>query len=113
MCDLPAVMATIDCLVDYKKVCASKFEGIKKSKAKGKISKTSSWKKLKLSFVASKQVKKTTKLVWLTTRTTSYFICNGPHCAEDCPKREKLSTLVNVDSNGDFDSNGPFWVNFY
>ena len=32
------------------------------------------------------------------------FICNGPHRARDCPKREKLSTLVTADDKGDSDS---------
>ena len=32
------------------------------------------------------------------------FICNGPHRARDCPKREKLSALVTADDKGDSDS---------
>ncbi|RVW71000.1 RNA-directed DNA polymerase-like [Vitis vinifera] len=39
------------------------------------------------------------------------FICNGPHQARDCPKREKLSALVTIDENGDFDSETPPRVN--
>ena len=39
------------------------------------------------------------------------FICNGPHRARDCPKREKLSALVTVDEKGDFDSETPPRVN--
>ena len=39
------------------------------------------------------------------------FICNGPHRARDCPKREKLSALVTADDNGESDSETPLRVN--
>ena len=32
------------------------------------------------------------------------FICNSPHLARDCPKREKLSTLVTADDKEESDS---------
>ena len=32
------------------------------------------------------------------------FICNSPHRARDCPKREKLSTLVTADDKEESDS---------
>ncbi|RVW60182.1 hypothetical protein CK203_088220 [Vitis vinifera] len=39
------------------------------------------------------------------------FIYNGPHQARDCPKIEKLSTLVTADDKGDSDSETPPRVN--
>ena len=56
-------------------------------------------------------MKKTTKVVQHTTRMAGCFIYNGPHRARDCPKIEKLSTLVIVDDKGDFDSKTPPRVN--
>ena len=42
---------------------------------------------------------------------TGCFICNGPHRAKDCPKREKLSALVTADDKGDSDPETPPRVN--
>ena len=56
-------------------------------------------------------MKKTTKVVQHTTRMAGCFIYNGPHRARDCPKIEKLSTLVTIDDKGDFDSETPPRVN--
>lgn len=39
------------------------------------------------------------------------FIYNGPHHAKDCLKREKLSTLMIVEGDGDSSSNMPSTVN--
>ncbi|RVW98465.1 Transposon Tf2-8 polyprotein [Vitis vinifera] len=39
------------------------------------------------------------------------FICNGPHRAKDCPKREKLSALVTAEDKGDSDPETPPRVN--
>ena len=49
-------------------------------------------------------MEKTIKVVQQTTRMIGCFICNGPHRAKDCPKREKLSALVTTDDKGDSDS---------
>ncbi|KAL5736827.1 hypothetical protein ACOSP7_031281 [Xanthoceras sorbifolium] len=27
-------------------------------------------------------------------KTQCYFICNSPHCARDCPKKEKINALI-------------------
>ena len=61
--------------------------------------------------VEGKPVEKTTKVVQQTTRMTGCFICNGPHRAKDCPKREKLSALVTADDKGDSDLDTPPRVN--
>ncbi|RVW19037.1 Retrovirus-related Pol polyprotein from transposon 17.6 [Vitis vinifera] len=109
--DLPAAMAAADCLVDYKMGGAisttqrPKSYGGKKAKAEGKASKKPGWKKQgKKSTVGGNPVEKTTKFVQQTTRMARCFICNGPHRARDCPKREKLSTLVSANDKGDSDS---------
>ena len=32
-----------------------------------------------------------------TTRSSRYYICDGPHRARDCPKKEKLNALMAED----------------
>ena len=105
--DLPATMAAVDCLVHYKMGCAisttqrPKSDGGKKAKAEGKTSKKSGWKKQnKKPATEGKAVEKTTKFVQQTIQMARCFICNGPHRARDCPKREKLSALVTSDDKG-------------
>ena len=73
----------------------------------------SGWKKLdkKVAAAGGKPVEKTTKFVQQTTRMAGCFICNGPHRARDCPKREKLSALVTADDKGDSDSKTLLRVN--
>ena len=29
------------------------------------------------------------------------FLCNGPHCAKDCPNREKLNAIIVEERQGD------------
>ena len=53
----------------------------------------------------------TINFVQQTTRPVGCFICNGPHQAKDCPKREKPSALVTVDDKASTDSDSPFRVN--
>ncbi|KAL6329429.1 hypothetical protein AAG906_020862 [Vitis piasezkii] len=76
----------------------SKSEGGKKAKVKGKTSKKSGWKKQNKAAARGKLVEDTTKLV-------------HPHRAKDCPKREKLSTLVTVNDKGESDLETPPRVN--
>ena len=102
--DLPVAMAAADCLVDYKMGGAistmqrPKSEGGKKAKAEGKTSKKSRWKKQnKKPATGGKLVEKTIKFVQQTIQMARCFICNGPHRARDCSKREKLSALVTAD----------------
>ncbi|XP_034674441.1 uncharacterized protein LOC117905666 [Vitis riparia] len=106
--DLPAAMAAANCLVDYKMGGAisttqrSKSNGGKKAKAEGK---KPGWKKQgKKPAAGGKPVEETTKFMQQTTRMAGCFICNGPHRARDCPKREKLSAPVTADDKGDSDS---------
>ena len=84
--DLPTIIATANCLVDYKMggvisiMQRPKLEGGKKAKAEGKTSKKSEWKKQNKKVAAvGKLVEKTTKFVQQTTRMAGCFICNGPH----------------------------------
>ncbi|KAL6350766.1 hypothetical protein AAG906_028237 [Vitis piasezkii] len=89
-----------------------KSKGGKKAKVEGKTSKKSGWKKQsKKTVVGGKPLEKTIKFVQQTTRMAGCFICNGPHRARDCPKREKLSALVTVDDKGESDSETPSRVN--
>ena len=53
----------------------------------------------------------TTKYVQQTTRPVGCFICKGPHRAKDCPKREKLTTLITAYEKASIDSNSPSRVN--
>ena len=53
----------------------------------------------------------TTNFVQQTTRPVGCFICNGPHRAKDCLKREKLSALVTADDKASTDSDSPSRVN--
>ena len=108
--DLLTAMVAADYLVDYKMGGAistmqrPKSEGGKKAKAEGKTSKKSGWKKQnKKPVVGGKPVEKTTKFVQQTTEMAGCFICNGPHRAKDCLKREKLSAFVTTDDKGEFD----------
>ena len=84
--DLPAPMATANCLVDYKMGGAiftmqkPKLEEGRKAKVEGKNSKKSKWKKQnKKGGIEVKPVEKTTKFVQQPTRMAGCFICNGPH----------------------------------
>ena len=68
--DLPAAMATVDCLVDYKMggtiftMHKPKSKGGRKAKVESKTSKKSGWKKQNKEDAAKvKQVEKTTKFV--------------------------------------------------
>ena len=68
--DLPAAMATVDCLVDYKMGGAistmqkPRLDGGKKAKAEGKASKKPGWKKQgKKPAAGGKPVEKTTEVV--------------------------------------------------
>ena len=56
-------------------------------------------------------MKKTTKFVQQSTRMIGCFICNGPHRARNCPKREKLSALMTTDDKGESNSETPHRFN--
>ena len=91
----------------------SKIDGGKKGKAEEKPSfnKKAGWKGTRKCAVEPKLVETTTKYVQETTRPMGCFICNGPHRAKDCPKREKLISLVTTEDKASTDSDSPSRVN--
>ena len=91
----------------------SKTDGCKKGKEEGKYSfnKKAGWKGTKKGVAEMKPVETTINFVQQTTRPGGCFICNGPHRAKDCPKREKLSALVTTDDKASTDSDSPSRVN--
>ena len=113
--DLLAVMVAADCLVDYKMgstidtTSKSKTDGGKKCKVEGKpfFNKKASWKGAKNGVAEAKPMETTTKYVQQTTRPVGCLICNGPHRAKDCSKREKLTALVTSDNKASNDSDSP------
>ena len=108
-------MVVADCLVDYKMGRAidttskSKTYGGKKCKAEGKSSfnKKVGWKRNQKWAKEAKLVETTSKYVQQTTRPVGCFIFNVPHQAKDCPKREKLTTLVTTSDKASTNSYSP------
>ena len=116
--DLSVVIVVASCLVDYKMggtistTQKAKPEGAKKAKYKEKTSKKSGWKKQKGKEVAiTENPERNGKAMQRPTRSSGCFICNGPHKARDCPKREKLTALVSREDEEDSYSDGPSRVN--
>ena len=107
--DLPSAVAAADGLVDFR---MNKPSGNEKGKSKGqdkgrskdgnqfKGKKKKDGEKGQTSGEGKPQGKK-------DPRTSGCFICNGPHRARECPKREKLSALVAEEGPGNSDSEGP------
>lgn len=86
-------MDAADSLVDYKLGKSSESDASKpKSKGKNKKREERSSKKEKDGGKAKPKADGQ-ESKGKTTNSGS-FICNGPHRAKDCPKREKLSALV-------------------
>ena len=52
-----------------------------------------------------------TKFVQQTTRLVGCFICNGPHQAKDCLKREKLTALATTGNKASTDLDSPSLLN--
>ena len=97
--DLPSAMAAADCLSDYRVTSSStptqKGKGHNKEsnrKLDGKTSKSGGkgWKNPQ--DMQAKVGEKGTSSQ--TTRLSGCFICDGPHRARDCPKKEKLNALM-------------------
>ena len=115
--DLPTAMSAADALVDYKFSKPSGDEEKRKSKDKGKD------KQKKVGKKKDKQQKKTwgnkNKGESSTSQTSKEqpklnagcFICNGPHRARDCLKREKLNAIVAEDGSGQSDEEVPSRMN--
>ena len=100
--DLPSAMATTDCLSDYRVTSSStptqkgkgpNKESNRKSDAKTSKSGGKGWKKSQ--DMQAKVGEKGTSSQ--TTRPSRCFICDGPHRARDCPKKEKLNALMAED----------------
>ena len=105
MRDLPIAMSAADTLVDYKFNKPSDDDEKRKSKDKGKEKQKKDGKKKdkqkknwgnkskgeSSTFQPSKEQPKL---------NAGCFICNGPHCVRDCPKREKLNAMVAKDGGG-------------
>ncbi|GAV79110.1 gag-asp_proteas domain-containing protein [Cephalotus follicularis] len=99
-------MAAADSLVDYKLNKTSDAESSNKPKSKGKGKKKFEGKvdyKKKESFTKEKQMKyegQGSKSKF----SSRCFLCDGPHRARDCPRKEKLNALV----AGDMGSSEPY-----
>ncbi|GAV84407.1 gag-asp_proteas domain-containing protein [Cephalotus follicularis] len=112
--DLPSAMVAADSLVDYKLNKISDVKSSNKPKSKGKGKKKFEGKvdyKNKESFIKEKQ----TKYEGQGSKSkfsSGCFLCDGPHRARDCPRKEKLNTLV-AGEMGCFepDGEGPIRVN--
>ncbi|GAV73841.1 gag-asp_proteas domain-containing protein [Cephalotus follicularis] len=89
-------MAAADSLVDYKLNKTSDAESSNKPKSEGKGKKKFEGKvdyKKKESFTKEKQ----TKYEGQGSKSkfsSGCFLCDGPHRARDCPRKEKLNALV-------------------
>ena len=96
MKDLPVAMAAVDCLVDYKLLGLivarqkPKTEGSRKQKALGKPFDQTGGKK---EGNAAPRAGDTSNNVQQTSKPIGCFICQGPHRARDCPKRENVTAL--------------------
>ena len=100
--DLPSSMAAVDCLSDYRVTSSStptqKGRGQNKESNRNSDGKTSKsggkgWKKPP--DMQAKVGEKGTSSQ--STRPSRCFICDGPHRARDCPKKEKLNALMAED----------------
>ena len=100
--DLPSAMATADCLVDYKLTSSStptqkgkgqKQESIQKSNMKNfKKNGGKGWKKPDAQAKVGERATSSQ-----ATKPSGCFICDGPHQARDCPRKEKLHALIAED----------------
>ena len=101
MKDLPAAMAAADCLVDYKLLRTivarqkTKVDGSRKQKASGKPSPEQT-KGKKEGNPAILRAGETNQNGQQTSKPSGCFICQGPHRARDCPRRENVSALQTV-----------------
>ncbi|XP_059437724.1 uncharacterized protein LOC132170646 [Corylus avellana] len=90
--DLPSAMAAADALVDFRQ---SKEDGEKpKPKSKDKGKKKVGNEKPKFKGKTDKGKGRVVDKPQPNKNNLGCFICNGPHRARDCPKKEKLNALV-------------------
>ncbi|KAL5865808.1 hypothetical protein ACOSQ3_003322 [Xanthoceras sorbifolium] len=96
--DISSAMAATEGLVHFH-IGSSSPSFVKKKK------KTADGKKTKESESTMRKDQNKNK-----SKTQGCFICNGPHRARDCPKKEKINALISQDV-GDSDDAGPSRVN--
>ena len=103
-------MAVADCLVDYKLLRTivagykSKTNGSRKQKAARKPSDQTKGKKK--GNAATLRADDTSQNGQQTSKPIRCFICQGPHRARDCPRRENVSSLQTArKEEQDYDSN--------
>lgn len=105
-------MAAADSLIDFKYVPASSTnskkvpDGNKKGKEK-ETSSSKSWKKFDGGKKDGDSKQSSNQSYKQAKRTSGCFICDGPHRAKDCPKRERVSAIVAEMGNSSSDSTPP------
>ena len=112
--DLLAAMAVADCLVDYKLLGTTvvgqklKMDGCKKKKVTRKPSPEQT--KGKKEGNAANLRAGESQNGQQTSKPIRCFICQGPHRARDCPRRENVSTLQTArkeEQDSDSDNSTP------
>ncbi|KAL5805033.1 hypothetical protein ACOSQ3_031833 [Xanthoceras sorbifolium] len=92
--DVPSAMVAAEGLVGFR-ISSSSPSIDKKKFVDGKKGKNKDWKKR----VDGKKKKESESTIGKDQnqnklKTHCYFICNSPHCARDCPKKEKINALI-------------------
>ena len=103
--NLPSAIAAADGLLDFKYISSSSSSAEKKKTGdgkkynKGNKDRYNGSKKNKDQGESSKQ--KSSESSNKPKNTSGCFICNGPHRARDCPKKEKINAFVSETSQED------------
>ena len=100
MKDLPSAIAAANGLVDFK-FAKSSPDAESSSKAKEKGKKKVKDPKLRENKEGDGKGESSTSEGQSKGSFAGCFICNGPHRARDCPKREKISALRASVGNGE------------
>ncbi|KAL5857156.1 hypothetical protein ACOSQ3_004614 [Xanthoceras sorbifolium] len=108
--DIPSAMAAAEGLVDFR-ISSSSPSVNKKKFVDGKKGKNKDWKK-RADGKKKKESESTMRKDQNQNKSKiqGCIICNGPHCARDCPKKEKINALISQDI-GDSDATSPSQVN--
>ena len=96
--DLTAAVAAAEALVDYK---AERTESADAEKSKSKGSKNGKKKNGNGDDGKDKQFNGNSEPGKPSTANSGCFICQGPHRARECPKKEKLNALVAANEQGE------------